>query len=208
MHRRQRRRHIKNNPRSHPYAAIAGLWSLRILVDLDGWTGLPIHELASDGGLLRTIGLESFEDEEPNRKMLLQKLNERQAQVEAEAEKPMLDGVLGENLEKFGAQALRFQDPIRFSRSRAGLAAVPPGHRRPRDVPARPAFQEKPAGPDRELDAGRLRRGGASEPAVRRPAVAESAAKVLLEGLTRESIFKSGQKSRGIGFTAAIGKTG
>lgn len=101
MHRRQRRRRIKNNPRSHPYAAIAGLWSLRILVDLDGWTGLPIHELTSDGGLLRTIGLESLDDEEPNRKVLLQKLKERQAQVEAE--KPALDGVLGENLERFGA---------------------------------------------------------------------------------------------------------
>ncbi len=47
------------------------------------------------------FGLESLEDEEPNRQVLLQKLKERQAQVEAG--KPALDGALRENLEKFGA---------------------------------------------------------------------------------------------------------
>lgn len=88
----------RSNIIHHPCNAPAAWWSLRILVDLEGWKqlrGYP-NMLTSDGRLLRTIGLGHLEDRDMPPRIFLKTLKERQKALGPEMPPPR--GAMTRNL--------------------------------------------------------------------------------------------------------------
>ena len=61
----KKKRQSQNKLRKHPFNDVAGLWALRILIDMKGINSLASNflGLTSDGEILRTFGLGDLEDE-------------------------------------------------------------------------------------------------------------------------------------------------
>ncbi len=92
---------INQTPAQHPCAAMAALWALRILVDLNGWKKMRgyMQHVTADGDLLRTIGLEHLEDKEITPADFLRQLKHQREEYRRTAR---IDGLFAENLQRLG----------------------------------------------------------------------------------------------------------
>lgn len=84
----------------HPMNQVAGLWSLRILLNLNGLNSLASFCLTSDGEMLRSFGLGDLEGSDIDKKDFAQILKDKQQ--EYEKNRPRINGILRHNLKQFG----------------------------------------------------------------------------------------------------------
>jgi len=93
---------IVDNQQQHPFNEVAGLWALRILLNLNGITSMAanLFGITNDGEILRTFGMGDLEGVDIDKKEFRDKLKDKQAWYEAR--KPVIKGVLKRNLKEFG----------------------------------------------------------------------------------------------------------
>lgn len=90
----------KNKLKEHPLNDVAGLWALRILLQLNGINALAPYCLTNDGEILKTFGMGELEGSDISKDDFIKILRERQA--EYEAKQPSIRGILKNNLNHFG----------------------------------------------------------------------------------------------------------
>jgi SpoVK/Ycf46/Vps4 family AAA+-type ATPase len=79
---------------------VVGVWGLRILLNLNGLSGLSSFCLTNDGDILRSFGLGELEDSDIDKKDFAKELKRKQ--LEYENNNFRIEGVLRENLKQFG----------------------------------------------------------------------------------------------------------
>ena len=84
----------------HPLNAVSCLWTLRILLDLNGIEGLLSSFVGIDDDVLRTIGMDDIDKGDVDKKSLINKM--KHIQKDYEAKPPVITGVLNKNIIQLG----------------------------------------------------------------------------------------------------------
>lgn len=84
----------------HPMNDVAGLWALRILLNLNGVNSLSAFCLTNDGEMLRAVGLGDLEGSDIDKKDFAKELRDKQQEYEKNC--PRINGILRQNLKQFG----------------------------------------------------------------------------------------------------------
>jgi len=93
-------KHSEDTQNRHPMNDVVGVWGLRILLNLNGLSGLSSFCLTNDGDILRSFGLGELEDSDLDKKEFAKELKRKQ--LEYENNNFRIEGVLRENLKQFG----------------------------------------------------------------------------------------------------------
>jgi len=93
---------LEDNQQHHPFNDVAGMWALRILLNLNGINNLAanLFGITNDGEILKTFGLAHLEGVDIDKKEFMEKLRDQQTLYESR--KPGIKGVLKRNLKQFG----------------------------------------------------------------------------------------------------------
>ena len=90
----------KNKQRNHPLNEVAGLWALRILLNLNGIASLSSFSyMGSNSEMLKSVDMGDVDVSDIDKKDIIKKLKTKQ--VRYEKNKPGIKGVLKKNLQQF-----------------------------------------------------------------------------------------------------------